>query len=293
MKLSGIYCPITTPFMDGKVATYKLAENLEKWNVTGLNGYVILGSTGEAAFLTRSEKIEIIKTARPHIAENKKVLVGTGCESTAETIRLTDLAAELGADGALVLTPHYYKDQISEDCFYRHFVSVADSAPIPIVLYNVPKFTGVDLTPAVISRLSEHPNIIGIKDSANKVSKLTEIMKNRASNFQVLLGSYSLFLPGLLLGAQGAILAVANVAAECCVRIYELCVEKSYAQAKQIYMKLLPLAKALTERYGIPAIKAALDLLGFYGGNPREPFLPLTPEKIDEINTLLKEAELL
>jgi 4-hydroxy-2-oxoglutarate aldolase len=170
---------------------------------------------------------------------------------------------------------------------------VADNSPIPILLYNVPKFTGIDISPSLVRLLSQHPNIIGIKNSTNKISHFTEMIKNRSPNFHVLIGSYTVFLTGLLMGADGAVLAIANVAANACVEIYQLFGAKSHNQARQIYFKLFPLAKALTQTYGIPAIKAALDLLGFYGGKPRAPLLPLTQEKIDEIRRRLKEAELL
>ncbi|MFQ5866339.1 MAG: dihydrodipicolinate synthase family protein, partial [bacterium] len=159
--------------------------------------------------------------------------------------------------------------------------------------YNVPKFASIDISPALVRQLAPHPNVLGIKESSAKMSKLTELLHFATSNFHVLIGNDTLFLPGLFMGASGAILALSNVAPHACVEIYRLFGEKSYNQARQIYIKLIPLARILTKTYGIPAIKAALDLLGFYGGKPREPLLPLSPEKIDEIRTLLKQAELL
>lgn len=293
MELSGIYCPITTPFVNDKVAPDKLAENLQKWNATKLNGYVILGSTGETVYLSKSEKVEAIKCALANRARDKKIIIGTGHESTAETIRFTKLVADYGVDGALVVTPHYYKNQMIEDSLYRYYISVADNSPIPILIYNVPKFTGLDISPSLVRKLAPHPNILGIKDSSNKMSHLTELIKDSTSNFHVLIGNYTLLLPGFLIGAKGAILAFANVAPYDCVEIYRLFSEKSYNQARKLYLRLIPLAKALTSTYGIPAIKAALDLLGFYGGKPREPLLTLSQEKIDEIYPLLKEAKLL
>lgn len=293
MELTGIYCPIITPFVKDKVAADKIAENLQKWNATNLSGYVVLGSTGEVVYLSRSEKIEVIKSARSHVAGDKKVIVGTGHESTAETIEFTKLAADLGAEVALVVTPHYYKGQMDDDNLYRYFVSVADDSPIPILVYNVPKFTAIDMSPSVVTLLAQHPNIIGVKDSSGKISHLTEIIQKTSPDFYVLIGSYILLLPGLLMGAHGAVLAFANVASSDCVEIYRLLGEKSYDQAREIYLKLIPLAKTLTETYGIPGIKAALDLIGFYGGTPREPLAPLSHKKIDEVRMLLKEAELM
>lgn len=293
MELTGIYCPIITPFVKDKVAADKIAENLQKWNATNLSGYVVLGSTGEVVYLSRSEKIEVIKSARSHVAGDKKVIVGTGHESTAETIEFTKLAADLGAEVALVVTPHYYKGQMDDDNLYRYFVSVADDSPIPILVYNVPKFTAIDMSPSVVTLLAQHPNIIGVKDSSGKISHLTEIIQKTSPDFYVLIGSYILLLPGLLMGAHGAVLAFANVASSDCVEIYRLLGEKSYDQAREIYLKLIPLAKTLTETYGIPGIKAALDLIGFYGGKPREPLSPLSHKKIDEVRMLLKEAELM
>jgi 4-hydroxy-2-oxoglutarate aldolase len=293
MDFTGIYCPITTPFVGQKVATDKLVENLEKWNATDLAGYVILGSTGEAVYLTKSEKLEIVKSARVHVSGNKKLIVGTGHESTVETIEFTKQVAELGVDAILVLTPCYYKPHTGEEHFYNHFTAVADNSPLPVILYNVPKFTNVNMTLSLVERLASHPNIVAIKDSTNKMSQLIELLKLESSNFNVLIGNDTLFLPGLHMGARGAVLALSNVAAQTCVAIFNLYNDGMYAEAKTLYFKIIPLAKALTSKYGIPAIKAALDMLGFYGGPPRRPLLSIDENQKTEIHQLMEKADLL
>lgn len=293
MKITGIYCPIITPFVEGKVATDKLAENLDKWNATGLDGYVILGSTGEAIYLTPDEKMEVIKIARKHISSNKKFIVGTGYESTTETIEFTKQVADLGAELALVVTPHYYKALLFDECIYRYFVDVADKSPIPILLYNVPKFTGINMNPSLVVQLASHPNIVGIKDSADKISQLNQHLKITSSNFNVLIGNDTLLLPGLFMGAQGAVVALSNVVPNICVEILRLFNAGLYEKARLLYFKIEPLAKVLISTYGIAGIKAALNLLGYYGGQPRKPLLPLDQELVEKVRKLLEEVELL
>ncbi|MFQ5751091.1 MAG: dihydrodipicolinate synthase family protein [bacterium] len=293
MRLAGIYIPVTTPFVDNRIAIEKLAFNLEKWNAYDLDGYVILGSTGEAVYLSQPEKLELVKTARKYIPREKKMIVGTGLESTVATIEFTNRVSELGVDCALVLTPNYYKNQMQDEHLLYHFNSVADKSSLPVILYNVPKFTKIDLSSAVIKQLSSHANIIGIKDSTSNLTKLMELVKIEATNFSLLIGNASNYLCGLLMGAQGAILALCNIAPKECGQIYRLYNNKSYEDARQLFLKVLPLATNIIASFGIPAIKAALDLLGYYGGKPRPPLLPLSTNLLPEIRQHLIDAELL
>ena len=178
MKIEGIMPPIPTPFVGDEVAYDKLQVNIAKWNKTGLSGYVIYGSNGESTFLTREEKLKIAKTAKACIAADKKMIVGTGCDSLKETIYLTNEAATLGADAALIVTPNYYKPLMKHEAFVRFFTAVADAADMPILIYDVPKFTGVHIEPAAVIELSQHPNIIGIKCSGGNVAEISEIAHN-------------------------------------------------------------------------------------------------------------------
>lgn len=293
MQLKGIYCPVITPFVDTKPANDKLEENLEKLSVTGLKGFVLLGSSGETPFLSHDEKIELIKTARNQVSGDKLLIVGTGLESTPATIEFTKQVADFGADYALVLTPNYYKPQMIEANFKEHYTSVADSSPVPIILYNVPSFTGIDIPAAVVNELSEHPNIIGIKDSTSSLAKIAQIITESAKNFSIFIGNAALYFSGLVTGAEGAVLALCNIAPQVCVEIYKLFKKEDFERAREQYFRIFPLAQRILQPYGIPAIKTAMDMLGYYGGPPRKPLLPLSDKIISEIQSYLKRAELL
>ncbi|MCG8607578.1 dihydrodipicolinate synthase family protein, partial [bacterium] len=190
MKLKGIFCPLTTPFVDNRVSPDKLAYNLKRFNSTELNGYVLFGSTGEASYISISERIELIKAARNLIpVHTQKFMVGTGYETTDETVSFTKQAADSGADCALVLTPHYYKKAMSDAVLIQHFTVVADRSPIPIVLDNVPPFTGVDLSVNAVATLADHPNIVGIKDSTADVKKLLSLIQICSKKLSILIGN--------------------------------------------------------------------------------------------------------
>lgn len=292
MSLSGIHCPITTPFIDDRLATDRLIENLQKLSASGLDGFVVLGSTGEAVYLNHSEKLELIKAAREFVTAKQRFIVGAGAESTRETIEFTEQAAKLGADYVLVKTPYYYKGQMDSKHLTEHFISVAERSPIPVIVYNVPKFTGVDISSEAVGELAQHHNIAGIKDSTDSVSKISELLRLNSPTFEVLIGNASLFLPGLFLGAKGAILALCNIAPEQCVKIFELVREDAPEQARKLYLSLIPIAKVVVGQHGIPAIKSAMDMLGYFGGSPRRPLLPADGATKTEIYSLLKKAEL-
>lgn len=293
MDLSGVFCPIVTPFASGTVATDRLIANLRRWASCGLRGYVVLGSSGETVLLNEEEKIAVIRTAAEH-GGNKLIVAGTGCESTQETIDLTRRAAEAGAEAALVVTPSYYKSHYTDLAYARYFEQVAEASPIPVIVYNVPKFTGVDLSWQVIASLAQHPNIAGIKDSTDRVAKLSRMLSETADHdFQVLVGSYGLFLPGLQLGAPGAVLALANVAAQACVEIYRRHLSGDHASARSLFIRLLPVAEVVVSRYGVPGIKVAMDLCGYFGGEPRSPVQPLGEEAVADLRASLAGAGLL
>jgi len=289
----GVYSPIPTPFVDGEVAHDKLAENLGRWNQTDLAGYVVLGSNGETVYLSDAERAAVISTARQAIPRDKLLIVGTGTESTRATIERTRAAAEAGADAALVITPCYYKGQMTAEALRRHYFALADASPIPILLYNVPKFTGLDLSAETVLELAQHPNIAGIKDSGGNVTKLGAIIGAAPDHFEVLAGSGGFFYPALVLGAVGGVLALANVAPDQCCQIYLATREGQHGQAQELQLRMIPLNAAVTARFGIPGLKAALDLLGYYGGEPRSPLSPPSSDQVEELGCILEEAGLL
>jgi 4-hydroxy-2-oxoglutarate aldolase len=271
MELTGVMPPIATPFLNGEVAETKLEDNLRKWNKTDLSGYVVLGSNGENVYLSEKEKIRVLEVARRVIPRDKVMIAGTGMESTRETIHFTNQAAACGADLALVVTPCYYKGSMKPQILHDHFVAVAEAARIPILIYNVPQNTGVNMEPDLVARLSGHPNIAGIKDSSGTIGQLTEIIHLSRKSFAVLVGSAPVFFPALCVGATGGILAVANVTPEICTRIYDLYRKKNFDEALALQNKMTPLAKAVTVTYGIAGLKVAMDLGGYFGGEPRAP----------------------
>jgi len=271
MKLSGVLPPICTPFENGALALDKLKKNFDRWNGTGLSGFLVLGSNGEAVYLTEKERLAMVEVSRESIPSSKIMMVGTGMESTQETIEFTNQVAKMGGDCALVVTPCYFKGSMKPQVLYDHFISVADSSKIEVLLYNVPQFTGVNLEPAWVAKLSEHPNIIGIKDSSGNIGQLSEIIHLSQNGFAVFTGSAPVLFPALCVGAVGGILAVANAIPEICVRIYNLFKEGKVDEARALQNRMTPLAKAVTTQHGIGGLKIAMDIAGYFGGNPRPP----------------------
>jgi len=291
--LHGIFPPITTPFVGGKVAYDQLAGNIARWNKTGLKGYVAFGSNGEYVYLSDEEKLEVVKTVVASAAPGMKVIAGTGCESTWQTIQLTNACARLGAHAALVVTPFYYGGRMNEVALFQHFTAVADRSDIPILIYNVTKFTNINVSVGLTARLSRHPNIIGIKDSNGNVSSLGEMVNAVDKDFSVLVGTAGALFGALTLGAVGGVLALANVAPEACVRIQQLLRQGDIEAARALQIRMLPVNTAVTATYGVPGLKAALDMLGYFGGDPRPPLLPASEKERSEIKAILKTAGLL
>jgi 4-hydroxy-2-oxoglutarate aldolase len=283
--------PITTPFDGAEVAFDRLKENIQKWNRTKLSGYLVLGSNGEAVYLSETEKRKVIEVCREAIPKDKIMLVGTGLESTVETIRFTNSAAGLGADLALVVTPCYFKGSMTPQVLYDHFLAVAEASRIPILVYNVPQFTGVNLEPSLVGRLSQHPNIVGAKDSSGNIEQLSQIIHLSAKEFAVFVGSAPVLFPALCVGAVGGILAVANALPDFCTGILDLYREGKYAEALVLQNRLTPLAKAVTSTYGIGGLKAVMDRQGFFGGEPRAPLKKVGPEVENALTGLLKELK--
>jgi 4-hydroxy-2-oxoglutarate aldolase len=268
----------------------RLAENLSKWNETPLAGYVVLGSNGESVHIKEEERARIIAAARKAIPSDKLLIVGTGAHSTEVATQRTKAAANLGAEVGLVLTPHYYKAQMTAEALRRHYLALADASTIPLLLYQVPRFTGLELPVDTIIELAQHPNIVGIKDSAGNLGRLGEMIRRAPSGFSVLAGSGSFFYPALTLGAAGGVLAVANLLPEECCQIYRAPQEGRYAEGRELQLKIIAVNDAVTTRFGVPGLKAALDLLGYYGGPPRSPLAYPSPQEVAEIQKVLHGA---
>jgi 4-hydroxy-2-oxoglutarate aldolase len=294
VSLRGVFTPIPTPFdEDGQVAHDELEFNLGKWNKTGLSGYIVLGSNGEWVYLNEREKLDVLKTARQVIPKDKLMIAGTASESTVNTIALTEEAAEIGADAAIIINPSYYKSQMTAPVLTNHYRVIADASPIPIMIYNLPPATGIDLSADLLVELSQHPNIIGVKDTSGNMPKMGETIRRADPSFQVLAGSANFFYPSLAIGATGGILALANVAPDESVEMFRLFNAGKIEKGRDLHLRMLPVNLAITSRFGVSGLKAALDMVGFYGGPPRLPLLPLDNERREEVQNILKTAGLL
>ena len=294
IALSGVFPPITTPFdAGGNVAYDALVTNLERWNTFDLAGYVVLGSNGEAPFLTADEKAHILGVCREAIPCGKLLIAGTGSESTRATIAMTQLAAQAGADAALVVTPHYYGPRMTPDALVHHYHQVADASPIPIILYNVPKATHLDMEATTIARGAQHPNVLGVKESSGNVVKLADIVRLCGPDFQVLAGTAGFFFPSLAVGAVGGVLALANIAPQQCIDLHRLHQAGRWAEAADLQRRMIPVNAAVTARYDIAGLKAALDMLGYYGGPVRSPLLDLATAEREALRTILVDAQIL
>jgi len=290
MKLHGIFPPVTTPFKeDGSLALDRLKENINRYNETGVAGYVVIGSTGESVLLGRAE-IEQVWTAARQAAGDKILIAGTGVDSTAETIARTNRAAELGYHVALVKTPYYYKGQMTAEVHAEHYLRVADAARIPLLIYSVPQFTGVAVEAPLVAQLAQHPNIIGIKESSGVMQRVGEIILRAPAGFQTLVGSATTFYPSMALGAVGGILAVADILPELCVELYEACAKGDFDEARKLQARLIDPTLTLVAKLGIPGVKFAMDRAGYYGGPPRRPLLPLNEAQKKEAERILEAA---
>lgn len=292
MKLQGILPPITTPFDHaGNVYAAKVQHNVEKWNKTTLSGYVVCGSTGEDVFLSTEEKFTLWELVAKHAAPEKLLIVGSGMESAKETICLTNRAAEMGYKAALIRTPHYFKNQMSQPAnqivYYR---AVADQVKIPVLLYNWPQMTGIDLPADAVVALSEHPNIIGIKDSSGNIQRVMDIVREARKDFQVLVGSAPALLPSLMMGASGGILAFANAAPYAAIAIWEAFRTREEEAARD-WQNRVGRAAAQTGKYGVPGLKHAMDVNGYYGGPPRLPLTVPGPEAKRDIEEAFKDLK--
>ncbi|MBI5446253.1 MAG: dihydrodipicolinate synthase family protein [Deltaproteobacteria bacterium] len=289
----GVFAPLPTPFReDGGLEFGLLLALVERLNGTGLSGYLALGSNGEAVHVDEEEAERVVRTVRAAAALGKVLLAGTGRLSTRATIEATKRAAGAGADAVLVVTPFFFKGSMSVDALVAHFEAVAEASPVPILAYNVPANTGVNAPPPAVARIATHPNVVGVKDSSGDIGQLAELVRlaPEGKPFDVFAGNHGAALPGYAVGAAGAILAVANVAPAECVAIREAFLAGRLDEARALHLRLLPLARAVTSQFGVPGLKAALEMLGRPAGLPRRPLLPLAAGPREEVRLSLLEA---
>lgn len=293
IRLQGIFPPITTPFdASGELYRVKLKHNIERWNQTALAGYVVCGSTGESVLLSLEEKLRLWEWAAEIAAPDKLLIAGTGMESVRETVELTNRAAGLGYRIAMVRTPHYYKNLLANpEAQALFFRAVADQARIPIMIYNWPQATGLDIAAEAVAALSEHPNIVAIKESSGNLEKVMRMIREVRPGFQVLVGSAPTLYPSLMVGAAGAVLAFANAAPLATLAIWEAVRKRDYEAARDWQNRIAHAAALVTTVYGIPGLKYAMDLKGYYGGPPRLPLTPPGPEARRRIEEAFRDLK--
>jgi 4-hydroxy-2-oxoglutarate aldolase len=290
-NLKGIFPPVVTPFnRRGDVDEKRFRENLQKYVGIGLGGVVVAGSTGEALYLSEAERLRLVEIAREVFRPPELLLVGTGLESTRETIRLSHEAIARGADALLVLPPHYYKPKMDAPALIGHFEDLASKVQRPVILYSIPQFTGINIEVETITTLSRHPHIVGLKESSGNLTFVKTILRKVAPGFRVLVGSVMILLDALRAGAAGAVLGQACFAPALCVSVYDDFCRGQAKTARELQQRLLPLAQKISLPFGVSGIKAALDLSGYHGGLPRSPLLPLSARSRRRVSMALKEA---
>jgi len=293
-KLTGVFAPMATPFIDQKPDYLKLEVNIEKMNESKLRGYMPLGSNGEFRSLTDEEAIKLVEIVVRKRAEDKTLIAGTGRESAWATIEFTKKVADIGIDFASVLTPHYFAGKMNDEALIRFYTEVADKSPVPVMIYCIPKSAnGVLISPKAVAILAQHPNIVGIKDSSkenieNYINAIPE-----GAEFYVLSGSINKFLKGLQSGAIGGVLSMANYLPDLCCEIQELFNAGKYRDAEKLSDRLCKINVKISGHGGVAAVKAAMNLVGLYGMEPRIPLLPLPESEVNEIKKSLKEEGLL
>jgi 4-hydroxy-2-oxoglutarate aldolase len=291
MKLQGIFPPIATPFdHEGNLYASKVRHNIEKWNLTTLAGYVVCGSTGESVMLTSEEKVQLWEMVANCAVPEKLLIAGTGVESVRETVCLTNRAEAMGYKVAMVRTPHYYKTFMSRpEAQMLYYRAVADQSRIPLIIYNWPQTTGVDIAPDAVAQLSEHPNIIAIKESSGDLAKVMQMIREVRPGFQVLVGSAPTLWPALVMGACGAILAYANASPYSTIAIWEAWRTREEEAGRDWQNRIARAATLVTAKYGVPGLKYAMDLNGYYGGPPRSPLVPPSADAKKEIELAFKD----
>ena len=290
-KPKGVMPPHITPFkQNGEIDEEALRQCVNFWIENKVSGLVPCGSNGEAPYMSREDRSKVISMVVDQSNGRVPVIAGTGSLSTEDTIRLTKDAKDAGADAALIVTPFFFK--LSDEELFEHYKAIAESVDLPVILYNVPKFTGFNLEPRVVAKLAQLENVVGIKDSSGSIGQIGEIIRLVGDRLSVLAGTGDLIYPTLMLGGKGAIVAVANAAPLQCSEIYEAFLRGEHEKARNIQLRLLPLNDTLTRKYGVVACKEALAIMGKPAGVPKRPLLALSEGSRAEIRRALADLHL-
>ncbi|KAM9819286.1 4-hydroxy-2-oxoglutarate aldolase, mitochondrial [Syngnathus typhle] len=285
LDLSGVYPPIATPFTAQEDVDYdKLEHNLRKYASIPFKGLVVQGSNGEYPYLTEEEREEVVKRVRRSMPANKLLIAGSGCESTRATLELTAKMSDAGADAVLVVTPCFYKGKMDARALIQHFTKVADGSAVPVILYSVPANTGLELPMDAIVHLSQHPNIVGLKDSGGDITRMGLIVhKSKDQDFQVLAGSAGFLMAAYCVGAVGGVCALANVLGQPLCDLERLCSSGRWEEARELQARLIEPNAAVTRKLGVPALKQAMEWFGLRGGVCRSPLGPLRQEETERL----------
>jgi 4-hydroxy-2-oxoglutarate aldolase len=277
-KLEGVFAPIVTPFdEEGEISYQGLEENIKKLNSSRLRGYLVLGTNGEFKSLSEAERRKVLEAVIKMAAKDKVIMAGTGRESTQQSIMDTKEAAAMGAHFASLIAPSFFAKKMTDQILLRHFRLISDLSPIPVLLYNNPEVAVVTFSTGLISEVSKHPNIIGMKDSSK--GNFASYLLAAGPDFNLLAGSATFFLEALVMGGVGGVLSIANFAPEACCKVYDLWKAGKLEEAKAEQYRLMTLNQRVSGRFGVAGVKAAMDIAGFYGGPPRAPLLPLTSDE--------------
>jgi len=293
INLNGLLLPITTPFTaDEAIDLAGLTANIKKWTEAGVDGFVVLGSTGERVNLDEGEYVQVIEALRAAVPKTLTFIVGAGQQSTRGTVNEIKRAAAAGAEAVLVITPSFYKSAITQKALVKHYRALADASTVPVILYSMPDLTGIRIEPETAARLSEHQNIIGMKDSSNDIEKFGETVNLAGKNFAMMIGNGTVFSEALRAGARGGILAVGCAVPDLCLEIYRAFQSDDVARASALQEKLTPLARAVTKTYGVGGLKTAMEMAGYVGGSVRAPLRLPNEEARAEIKSLLRDANM-
>jgi 4-hydroxy-2-oxoglutarate aldolase len=293
-QLHGVFAPVVTTFYreSGEVDVASFAANIRAHLGAGLHGVVVTGSTGEAALLDNDERSALADAAREMVPNDKTLLIGTGAESTRTCLKLTRDAASRGADGVLVVAPHYYGSAMNDAALRSHYLRVADASQVPVVLYSIPKYMHFALSAGLVAELAQHPNIIGIKDSSGNLEILSGYLRSQSDAFTVMTGNATTFHGALQAGARGGILAAALFAPTLSLDVYDASQRGDESGATAAQTRLAPPGSKIVGDLGVPGVKAAMDRVGLYGGPVRAPLTALNEEQLANVAHLMQSAEL-